>query len=116
MRCSSKKGAKMTNQAEPIFDLAHLAHIELLTPKLEESTHFFVDVMGMYESGRKLKNRASRYSDRGVGLRRLDHVNLLKKVQRTSAPGKLLCWRCCLCGQDDLPEEKVRCTCMKPQG
>jgi catechol 2,3-dioxygenase len=32
---------------EPIFDVAHLAHVELLTPKLEESTHFFVEVMGM---------------------------------------------------------------------
>jgi catechol 2,3-dioxygenase len=34
---------------EPVFDLAHLAHVELLTPKLEESTRFFVDVMGMVE-------------------------------------------------------------------
>jgi catechol 2,3-dioxygenase len=40
----------MTN--EPIFDIAHLGHIELLTPKLEESLRFFVDVMGMTESGR----------------------------------------------------------------
>jgi catechol 2,3-dioxygenase len=38
---------------EPIFDLAHLAHVELLTPKLEESVMFFVDVMGMVESGRE---------------------------------------------------------------
>lgn len=38
---------------EPIFDLAHLAHVELLTPKLEESTKFFVEVMGMVESGRQ---------------------------------------------------------------
>jgi len=38
--------------SEPIFDLAHLAHVELLTPKLEESRRFFVDVMGMVESGR----------------------------------------------------------------
>ncbi|MCL7454676.1 MAG: catechol 2,3-dioxygenase [Anaerolineae bacterium] len=37
---------------EPIFDLAHLAHVELLTPKLEESTRFFVDVLGMSESDR----------------------------------------------------------------
>lgn len=37
---------------EPIFDLAHLAHVELLTPKLDESAHFFVDVMGMRETGR----------------------------------------------------------------
>ena len=38
---------------EPIFDLAHLAHVELLTPKLEESTRFFVEIMGMVESGRE---------------------------------------------------------------
>jgi catechol 2,3-dioxygenase len=41
------------NQDEPIYDIAHLAHVELLTPKPEESLHFFVDVMGMTESGRR---------------------------------------------------------------
>ena len=40
-------------QPEPIFDLAHLGHLELLTPKPDESLHFFVDVMGMTESGRQ---------------------------------------------------------------
>ena len=34
-------------RAEPIYDLAHLAHLELLTPKPEESLRFFVDVLGM---------------------------------------------------------------------
>jgi catechol 2,3-dioxygenase len=29
------------------WELAHLAHVELLTPKLEESTRFFTDIMGM---------------------------------------------------------------------
>ena len=38
---------------EPIFDLAHLAHVELLTPKLDESTKFFVEILGMIESGRE---------------------------------------------------------------
>ena len=38
---------------EPIYDLAHLAHVELLTPKPDESLRFFVDVMGMTESGRE---------------------------------------------------------------
>jgi catechol 2,3-dioxygenase len=169
----------MTNQNEPIHDIAHLGHIELLTPKLEESRRFFVDVMGMYESGRErdsiflrgwddyehhslqltasakpglghyafratspqalqrrveaiekaglgkgwqennvghgpaycftdpdvhnmeiyyetewyqppaelkpaLKNQASRYSDRGVGLRRLDHINILAADVRSA--------------------------------
>jgi catechol 2,3-dioxygenase len=33
-------------------DLAHLGHVELLTPKPEASLSFFVDVFGMTESGR----------------------------------------------------------------
>jgi catechol 2,3-dioxygenase len=33
------------------FDLAHLAHVELLTPTPEESLRFFVDIMGMTASG-----------------------------------------------------------------
>ena len=39
---------------EPIFDLAHLGHMELLTPKPDESLKFFVDVMGMTISGRRV--------------------------------------------------------------
>jgi catechol 2,3-dioxygenase len=42
-----------TMQPEPIFDLAHLGHMELLTPKPDESLKFFVDVMGMTVSGQK---------------------------------------------------------------
>ena len=38
---------------EPCRDLAHLGHVELFTPKPEESLRFFVDVMGMTESGRR---------------------------------------------------------------
>lgn len=41
------------NANEPIHDLAHLAHAELLTPKLDESVDFFVEVMGMVESDRQ---------------------------------------------------------------
>jgi catechol 2,3-dioxygenase len=33
--------------AEPIHDLAHIGHAELLTPRPEESLRFFVDVLGM---------------------------------------------------------------------
>ncbi|MHC2775193.1 catechol 2,3-dioxygenase [Bradyrhizobium liaoningense] len=40
-------------QPEPILDLAHLGHMELLTPKPDESLKFFVDVMGMTVSGRQ---------------------------------------------------------------
>ena len=38
---------------EPVLDIAHLGHVELLTPKPEESLAFFIDVLGMTESGRK---------------------------------------------------------------
>jgi catechol 2,3-dioxygenase len=36
---------------EPIYDLAHLGHMELRTPKPDESLKFFVEVMGMTVSG-----------------------------------------------------------------
>ncbi len=39
--------------AEPIMDVAHLGHVEILTPKPEESLRFFTEVMGMTESGRQ---------------------------------------------------------------
>ena len=35
------------------FDLAHLGHLELLSPKPEQSLDFFVNVMGMTETTRK---------------------------------------------------------------
>jgi catechol 2,3-dioxygenase len=36
---------------EPVMDIAHLGHVELLTPKPDESLRFFRDVMGMTVSG-----------------------------------------------------------------
>jgi len=35
------------------MDMAHLGHLELFTPKPEESLRFFVDIFGMTVSGRK---------------------------------------------------------------
>jgi catechol 2,3-dioxygenase len=35
------------------FDLAHLAHVELLTPRPEESLRFFTEVFSLTESGRQ---------------------------------------------------------------
>ena len=40
-------------QPEPICDIAHLGHLELLTPSFEESRKFFIDVLGMTQSGEK---------------------------------------------------------------
>jgi catechol 2,3-dioxygenase len=38
---------------EPNLDIAHLGHVELLTPKPDESLRFFVDVLGMTVAGRE---------------------------------------------------------------
>ena len=40
-------------EKEPIRDIAHLGHVELLTPKLPESLSFFKDILGMQEVARK---------------------------------------------------------------
>jgi len=33
--------------SEPLHEIAHISHAELLTPKADESLRFFVEVMGM---------------------------------------------------------------------
>jgi catechol 2,3-dioxygenase len=38
---------------EPIFDIAHLGHVELLTDKPQESLDFFTNIFGLTESGRE---------------------------------------------------------------
>jgi catechol 2,3-dioxygenase len=38
---------------EIVWDIAHLAHVELLTPKLDKSVHFFTEIMGMSVSDAK---------------------------------------------------------------
>ena len=37
----------MAGSDEPLRDIAHLGHIELLTPKLAESLRFFTELLGM---------------------------------------------------------------------
>jgi catechol 2,3-dioxygenase len=38
---------------EPCYDIAHLGHVELLTDKPEASLDFFVNILGLTESGRE---------------------------------------------------------------
>jgi catechol 2,3-dioxygenase-like lactoylglutathione lyase family enzyme len=40
------------NFTPSFHDIAHLAHLELLTPKPEESLSFFTNIVGLHESGR----------------------------------------------------------------
>ncbi|MEX0426117.1 catechol 2,3-dioxygenase [Nocardioides sp. DS6] len=37
----------------PLGDIAHLGHVELLTPKLDESVWFFTEILGMTETKRE---------------------------------------------------------------
>lgn len=43
----------MTQRDEPIRDLAHLGHVELLTPRPQESLKFFTEVYGLDEVSRQ---------------------------------------------------------------
>ncbi len=43
----------MAEEREPIQDIAHLGHAEILTPKPEESLWFFKEVLGMEEAARE---------------------------------------------------------------
>ena len=70
-------------QSEPIFDLAHLGHMELLTPKPEESLKFFVKVLGMTptaSSGDSVYLRA--YDD-------YEHHTLKLTASKTSGMGHM---------------------------
>ena len=62
--------------AEPIQDIAHLGHVELLTPRLDRSVWFFQDVLGMEIVGE---------GDGSVQLRGYgDHA--VSSLQLTAAP------------------------------
>jgi len=38
---------------EPLFEIAQLAHVELFTPKLDETLHFFKELLGLEETERE---------------------------------------------------------------
>jgi catechol 2,3-dioxygenase len=95
--------------AEACRDLAHLGHVEMFTPKPEQSLAFFVDVMGMTESGREgdsvylrgwddyefhtLKLTASHTSGVGhVAFRTFSQQALDRRVAELTAMGAGLGW------------------------
>jgi catechol 2,3-dioxygenase len=67
--------------SEPCHDIAHLAHVEMLTPKPKESLRFFVDVMGMQESSRQGKSVYLR------GFDDYEHHTLKLTAAKTSGIG-----------------------------
>ena len=94
---------------EPCFDVAHLAHVELFTNKPEASLAFFVDILGLTESGRgggsvylrawddyefhTLKLTASTTTGVGhVGYRTSSEQALLRRVDVIEAMGAGIGW------------------------
>ena len=43
----------MTEFKEPIFDVAQLAHVEVLTPKPDETLFFFKELLALEETERE---------------------------------------------------------------
>ncbi|WP_067851304.1 VOC family protein [Alicyclobacillus mali (ex Roth et al. 2021)] len=43
-------------RSEPCYDIAHLGHVELFTPCIDESYRFFRDILGMEEVGRDARS------------------------------------------------------------
>lgn len=94
---------------EPIHDIAHLGHVELLTDKPEQSLDFFVNVYGLTESGREgdsvylrawddyefhtLKLTAAKTTGLGhVGYRAASEPALLRRVAAIEALGAGIGW------------------------
>ncbi len=78
---------------EPILDVAQLAHVELLTPNLEASTHFFTDLLGMQETERRSRSVYLRgYEEQyhhSLKLTAADHAGLGHVAWRTRSPQAL---------------------------
>ena len=51
-----------TQVKEPLFEVAQLAHVELLTPKPEETLRFFTELLGLQKT-RPSVNRLLRSTD-----------------------------------------------------
>lgn len=69
----------MARTDEPLQDIAHLGHIELLTPKLEESLRYFTELLGLepvHTEGRSVYLR-------GYG----DYCTTSFKLSEATAPG-----------------------------
>jgi catechol 2,3-dioxygenase len=99
----------MKDTQEPIQDVAHLGHVELLTPRPDESLRFFKEVMGMEETDRQgqsvylrawgdydhctLKLTEAPHAGLGhVGWRAISPPALERRVEALSAAGRGQGW------------------------
>ncbi|MBM4765172.1 catechol 2,3-dioxygenase [Bacillus sp. B15-48] len=76
----------MNSYKEPIFDVAQLAHVEILSPKLEKSVEFFTRFLGMEVTAR---------SENSVYLRAYEdfYHNTLKITEANEAGLGHVAWR-----------------------
>jgi catechol 2,3-dioxygenase len=94
----------------PLHEIAHLGHVELLTPRLQESLWFFTDVLGLTETGREGNSVYLRTWDdyeqhtvkltahdtsgiRRVGLRAASQAALEARVAAIEATGLGIGWK-----------------------
>ncbi len=99
----------MTDQPEPIQDVAHLGHVELLTPKPDESLRFFTNVLGMTETTREGQSvylrawgdyerhtlKLTEHSEGGVGhvaWRTVSPQALQRRARALEAAGRGIGW------------------------
>jgi catechol 2,3-dioxygenase len=78
---------------EPCFDLAHLAHIEMLTDRFDESLDFFTRIYGLTESGRESGSAYLRawddYEFHTLKLTAADATGIGHVAYRASSPAAL---------------------------
>lgn len=83
----------MTDYKEPIFDVAQLAHVEILTPKLNDTLWFFKDLLGLEEterSGKSVYLRAYEdYYHHSLKVTEADQPGLGHVAWRTTSPQAL---------------------------
>lgn len=83
----------MTDIAEPCFDIAHLAHVEMLTDKFDESLDFFTRIYGLKLSGTEGNSAYLRawddYEHCSLKLTRADTTGVGHVAYRASSPAAL---------------------------
>jgi len=91
---SNKEVELLSQEPEPMFDVAQLAHLEILSPKPEESIKFFTDLLGMEVTARKGQSVYLRaYEDFYQNTLKITESNtngLGHVAWRTSSPQALL--------------------------
>ncbi|WP_027997401.1 VOC family protein [Sinorhizobium arboris] len=83
----------MSTFSEPIFDVAQLAHVELLTPDFDGTLYFFKDLMGMQETERHDRSAYLRgYEEQyhhSLKVTEAQHAGLGHVAWRTRSPQAL---------------------------